>query len=58
MVLHDQSEDISEKISVMESWADNNGYPNHAIHTGPLIRWENVYINEQMEDRKHLFNIL
>ena len=58
MVLHDQSEDISEKISVMESRAANNGYPNHAIHTGPLIRRENVYINEQMEDRKHLFNVL
>ena len=42
MVLHDQSEDISEKISVMESRAANNGYPNHAIHTGPLIRRENV----------------
>ena len=47
MVLHDQSEGISEKISVMESRAANNGYPNHAIHTGPLIRQENVYINEQ-----------
>ena len=58
MVLHDQSEDISEKISVMESRAANNGYTNHAIHTGPLIRRENVYINEQMEDRKHLFNVL
>ena len=49
---------MQKKISVMEARASNNGYPNHAIHTGPLIRRENVYINEQMEDRKHLFNIL
>lgn len=58
MVLHDQNIDISEKISGMESRAANLGFPNHAIHTGPLIRRENVYINDQMEDRKHLFNVL
>lgn len=58
MVLHDQSIDISEKISGMETRAANLGFPNHAIHTGPLIRRENVYVNDLMEDRKHLFNVL
>ena len=58
MVLHDQSIDISEKISGMETRASNLGFPNHAIHTGPLIRRENVYVNDLMEDRKHLFNVL
>ena len=58
MVLHDQSIGISEKITGMESRAANLGFPNHAIHTGPLIRRENVYENDLMEERKHLFNIL
>ena len=58
MVLHDQSVDISEKIAGMEYRAANLGFPNHAIHTGPLIRRESVYKNDQMEDRKHLFNVL
>jgi len=58
MVLHDQSEDISEKIVDMEFRATNLGYSKHAIHIGPLIRRENVYINERMENRKHLFNVL
>lgn len=58
VVLHDQSIDISEKIAGMESRATNLGFPNHAIHTGPLIRRENVYENDQMENRRHLFNVL
>lgn len=58
MVLHDQSIDISDKIAGMESRAASLGFPDHAIHTGPLIRRENVYVNEQMETRKHLFNVL
>ncbi len=34
------------------------GYPNHAIHTGPLIRREAVYANDTVESRKKLFNSL
>ena len=58
MVLHDQDDDIGENIAGMEQRASNLGFPNHAIHTGPLIRRENVYELEKMEDRKHLFNVL
>ena len=58
MVLHDQNDDISGKILAMEDRAKNLGFPNHAIHTGPLIRRENVYANDLIEDRKHLFNVL
>ena len=42
----------------MESRAANEGYANHSIHTGPLIRRENIYQYDRAEDRKHLFNIL
>ena len=58
MVLHDQSDDISDWITGMEDRAANSGYPNHAIHTAPLIRREGVYENELAEARKHLFNVL
>ena len=58
MVLHDQDDDIGEKIAGMEQRASNLGFPHHAIHTGPLIRRESVYELDRMEDRKHLFNVL
>lgn len=58
MVLHNQSVDISEQIAGLDSRLLNLGYPQHAIHTGPLIRRESVYCNDTMEHRKHLFNIL
>ncbi len=58
MVLHDQSVDISADIQGMDERMRNIGYDHHAIHTGPLIRRESTYINDMVESRKHLFNIL
>ena len=58
MVLHNQDIDIHGNITVMNTHMSNLGYREHAIHTGPLIRRESVYINELMEDRKRLFNAL
>lgn len=58
MVLHDQSVDISDRVKSLEYRLGNLGYHQHAIHTGPLIRRESVYLNDKMEQRKHLFNIL
>ena len=58
MVLHAQKNPIKNEIIEMESRAANLGWGNHAIHTGPLIRRESVYINNLMEERKRLFNLL
>lgn len=58
MVLHNQSLDISNNISDFEAHLTNLGYPQHAVHTGPLIRRESVYANDLVEDRKRLFNAL
>ncbi len=58
MVLHDQSTGISAQVSGLEYRLANLGYHQHAIHTGPLIRRESVYANDEMEQRRHLFNIL
>ena len=58
MILHDQSVDISEKIKNFEEHLSRIGYPQHAIHTGPIIRKESFYKNDLMETRKSLFNSL
>ena len=58
MVLHDQSVDISEKIKRFDEHLEKLGYPQHAIHTGPIIRKESFYQNDLMETRKSLFNSL
>ncbi len=58
MVFHDQSIDISKNLDDIEKHIANWGYPNHAIHTGPLIRRENPYKEDLRENRKSLFNAL
>ncbi len=58
LVLHDQSFDISSNILGLETHLKNMGYPNHAIHTGPLIRRESIYSSDFMENRKKLFDAL
>lgn len=58
MVFHDQSIDVSERIKAFYQHLSNLGYEPHAIHAGPLIRRESVYVNDQMERRKKLFNAL
>lgn len=58
MVFHDQSIDIRDNVLNLNWHLANLGYIEHAVHTGPLIRRESVYQNDQMEDRKRLFNAL
>ena len=58
MVFHEQSCDISEKLEALDKHLENLGYPNHAIHTGPIIRKELFYKNDLIENRRKLFNSL
>ncbi len=58
IVLHEQSNEIKKQIDGLDSYLYNQGYSNHALHTGPLIRRESDYINLQMDNRKKLFNLL
>lgn len=57
-VLHEQNYDISDKIIGLNQRTINEGFSEHAIHTGPLIRRESYYEYDTLVDRKHLFNIL
>ncbi len=52
MVLNEQDKDISKKIVALEKQIGNWGYPEHTIHTGPLIRRESVYKNDLRFDKK------
>lgn len=58
VILHEQSDSIQQQIDGLENYLSNLGYPNHALHTGPLIRREPPYEELFMEDRKKLFNLL
>lgn len=58
VVLHEQSDDIQGQIDGLERYLSDLGYPNHALHTGPLIRREDDYKDLFTEDRKKLFNLL
>lgn len=58
IVLHNQKINVNENIKIFDEHLLNLGYPNHAIHTGPLIRRESIYSNNLMEERKCLFNAL
>ncbi len=58
MILHEQSRDITENISVLDDHIRNLGYHEHAIHVGPLIRRESIYKDDLMEERKRLFSAL
>lgn len=58
MVLHNQSVDIGSDINELTGHIRNLGYEDHAIHTGPLIRRESIYENDDVLLRRSLFNSL
>lgn len=58
MVLHDQSVNIADNIVAFNEHLSYLGYPQHAVHTGPLIRRESIYSQDLVEDRKRVFNAL
>ncbi len=58
MILHNQDVDISENIQVLERHLHNLNFDYKAVHTGPIIRREEIYKTMFMEDRKKIFNAL
>lgn len=43
LVMHNQAYDIEEELEHLESELSALGYPNHCVHTGPIIRGEQEY---------------
>ena len=59
MVFHDQSIDISEDIAILDRHVKELGFPPHAIHMGPLIRRESIYLQYDNEaNRASLINTM
>ena len=59
MVLHDQNIDISEDIAILDRHIQELGFPPHAVHMGPLIRRESIYLQYDDEaSRASLINTM
>ncbi len=59
MILHNQSLDISKDIAKLSSEFINLGYTNDfVVHTGPLVRKEEIYCNMPPNDRRAIFSKL
>ena len=56
MVFHEQNHDISEPLRRLEEQLSAIGYPDHCVHTGPIIRRENEYEYESIDARRKIFN--
>lgn len=58
LVFHEQVHDIKHDIKILDREMANLGYFNHVIHTGPLIRKEDVYCNLSPNERRIIFTKL
>lgn len=59
MLFHDQSRDISEGIAKLKTEIANLGYErDFVVHTGPLIRKEEMYCNMLPNERRAIFTKL
>ncbi len=56
MVFHDQSVDISNNISKLDEELDYLGLHDLCIHTGPIIRKEEIYKEMSIAERRKIFN--
>lgn len=56
MVFHDQKYDIQPTILRLNRELSNIGLSNLCIHTGPIIRKEEIYINMTISERRCIFN--
>ena len=56
MIFHEQSVDISNDINHLNTELSYLGLNNHCIHTGPIIRKEDIYQNMSILERRQIFN--
>lgn len=53
-VFHDQEKDISDQVHKLEQSIYNAGFPFEYIHTGPVIRREDVFCHYGIDERRKL----
>ena len=56
MVFHNQTEDIQKQIKHLDMELSYLGLNNLCIHTGPIIRKEEVYKEMDVFERRRIFN--
>ena len=56
MVFHDQSNGIQPAISKLNTELSYLGLDNICIHTGPIIRMEEIYKDMDLLERRRIFN--
>lgn len=54
--MHDQANDIEKNLQFLEHELTMLGYPDHCVHTGPIIRQEDDYKNIDINTRRRIFN--
>lgn len=54
LILHDQADDLTKQLEAFENRLSTLGFPNHCIHTAPIIRNENEYFHYGYEMRRSL----
>lgn len=53
-VFHNQDDDIKEQVLKLEESVRNSGFTIEYIHTGPVIRREEVFAGYSMDERRKL----
>ncbi len=56
MVFHDQDKDLKPDIEKLDNELSYLGLHNLCIHTGPIIRKEEIYTNMTVRERRRIFN--
>lgn len=56
MVFHDQQEDIQPAVSKLNRELSHLNLNNICIHTGPIIRKEEIYVHMSVDKRRRIFN--
>ena len=56
MVFHNQDINIDEPVQYLENQLEQLGYSNHCVHTGPIIRKEEEYKDEDYLTRRKILN--
>jgi len=54
MVFHNQNNKLGANITLFENKLSQLGFPNHCIHSGPIIRGEEEYKSLNIEIRKSI----
>ena len=57
MVFHDQAKSIADDVQKLNDALAELGLPeDHAVHAGPLMRWESPYRNYEGPKRRIIFS--